>query len=245
MELSWSTFVLEIINFLVLVWILKRFLYKPVLNVIARRQAGIAERIKDAESLHAEAEKLQRQYEGRLVDWEKERKQARDTLAQEMESERQRKMTELQATLQQEQEKSRAIEARRERDAMHRIEEAALRQSARFASRLLEQACGPETQTRLVELFISELNKLPKERIATLRSNYDKTPADIEVTSAFPLSDTHQEQLRQTLQAITTSDSTIDFTEDRALLAGVHVTIGAWVLAANIRDELKGFVELT
>ena len=41
MELSWSTFFLEIINFLVLVWILKRFLYKPVMDVIARRREGI------------------------------------------------------------------------------------------------------------------------------------------------------------------------------------------------------------
>ena len=37
MQLNWSTFVLEIINFLILVWVLKRFLYKPVLAAIAQR----------------------------------------------------------------------------------------------------------------------------------------------------------------------------------------------------------------
>ena len=41
MELSGSTFVLEIINFLILVWILKRFLYKPVLGVIAKRRKSM------------------------------------------------------------------------------------------------------------------------------------------------------------------------------------------------------------
>ena len=39
MELDWTTFILEIINFLVLVWILHRFLYQPVMNVIAQRRA--------------------------------------------------------------------------------------------------------------------------------------------------------------------------------------------------------------
>ena len=37
MQIDWTTLVLEIINFLVLVWILKRFLYKPVMEAIAAR----------------------------------------------------------------------------------------------------------------------------------------------------------------------------------------------------------------
>jgi len=41
MELNWSTFLLEIINFLILVWILKHFFYKPILDVIAHRRADI------------------------------------------------------------------------------------------------------------------------------------------------------------------------------------------------------------
>ena len=48
MELSWPTFFLEIINFLVLVWILKRFLYKPVLEAIAHRKAVIDKTLVDA-----------------------------------------------------------------------------------------------------------------------------------------------------------------------------------------------------
>ena len=40
MELDWTTFVLEVINFLVLVWILRRYLYRPVLNTLAARKAG-------------------------------------------------------------------------------------------------------------------------------------------------------------------------------------------------------------
>jgi F-type H+-transporting ATPase subunit b len=67
MELNWSTFVLEIINFLVLVWILQRLLYKPVLAVIARRRAGIEKTLADAKHLQAEAERLKAQYESRLA----------------------------------------------------------------------------------------------------------------------------------------------------------------------------------
>ena len=57
LELNWSTLLLEIINFLILVWILKHFFYKPVLAVIARRRS-IEESLNDANTLHEDAEAL-------------------------------------------------------------------------------------------------------------------------------------------------------------------------------------------
>jgi F-type H+-transporting ATPase subunit b len=46
MELDWTTFALEIINFLALIWILKRFLYRPVLATLGQRRAGIEANLK-------------------------------------------------------------------------------------------------------------------------------------------------------------------------------------------------------
>ena len=53
MAIDWTTFTLEVVNFLVLVWLLKRFLYQPVLEVLGRRQAGVAHTL--AEARRAEA----------------------------------------------------------------------------------------------------------------------------------------------------------------------------------------------
>ncbi len=244
MELNWSTFVLEIINFLVLVWILKRFLYKPVLDVIARRQAGIEKTLADARALQADAESLQEQYEGRLADWGRERQQARAALTQEIEAERAKKMVELQTVLDQEREKAHVIEARSQADARRKVEETALIQATRFATRMLEQASGPDTETRLIELVITELTRMPAERIAALRNNYGKTPEAIVVISAFPLPDGQRQRLEQALTAVTRPNIPLRFEQNSELLAGVRIIIGAWVLGANILDELKGFTEL-
>lgn len=243
MELSWTTFILEIVNFLVLVWVLKRFLYKPVLEVIASRRAGIEKTLADARDLQIHAEKLREQYEGRLADWEKEHQQARDALAADLEAERRRRLDALQAELQRQREKAREIEARRQADTLRERETAALQQSARFAARLLEQASGPDTQTRLVDLLIDELSRLPDERSAALQSSYGKTK-EIAVVSALPLSDDQRRRLTQALAHVV-PDATARFGQDRALIAGVRITVGAWVLAANVRDELRGFAELT
>ncbi len=244
MELNWSTFVLEIFNFLVLVWILKRFLYKPVLDVIARRRAGIEKTLNDAENLHQDAEKLQEQYEGRLSDWNRERQQAREVLAQEVAEERIRKMAELQSALDQEREKSRVTEARHQADVKRKMEETALIQGARFASRLLEQASGPDTESRLVDLVIADLSRLSDEQITNLRNSYGETPVTVEVVSASPLADQQRQGLEQALASITGQGTSLRFELDKDLKAGIRITIGAWVLGANLQDELKGFMEI-
>ena len=244
MELSWSTFVLEIINFLVLVWILKRFLYKPVLDVIARRRAGIEKTLTDAEDLHADADRLQEQYESRLADWDQERQQAREALTRELGAERARKMAELQTALEQEREKAQVTDARQQADVKRKIEETALMQAARFAARLLEQTSGADTEARLVDLVITGLTRLPAERSEALRNSCGKSPGTVVVVSAFTLADKHRQQLEQALATVTSPNTALRFEQNSDLLAGVRITIGAWVLGANLRDELKGFMEL-
>ena len=243
MELNWSTFVLEILNFLVLVWILKHFLYKPVLDVIARRRAGIEKVHADAEALHKDAEGLKQQYEGRLADWEQERRQLRETLASELDAERAGKLAELQTTLEQEAQKAQVAEARRQADATRNIEETALLQGAGFATRLLEQAAGPDTESRLVELLIAGLAGMPAERITALRNNYGEVP-EVVVASAFTLADGQRQRLEQALAAVTGPDLPLRFEQDSDLLAGVRITVGPWVLGANLQDELQGFMQL-
>jgi F-type H+-transporting ATPase subunit b len=244
MELSWTTFILEIINFLVLVWILKRFLYKPVLEVIARRKAGIDKQLADAKALHAEAQQLQQKYEDRLAEWAKERQQASQALTEELQAERTRRLEELRSDLDREREKAAVAEERRQADVVHNLEQTALRQGARFATRLLEQAAGPDMHQRLVELLVNELSALPPERIAHLCNNLGQPPASVRVASALALDDASRDRLRQALRPLTPTDSSVQFDEDPELLAGLQVTIGSWVLAANLRDELEGFGEL-
>jgi len=243
--MSWSTFVLEIINFLVLVWILKRFLYKPVLDMIARRQAGIDKTLADAQALHEEAAQLQKQYEGRLAAWDQEREQAREALTREIEAERADKLKVLQTTLEEEREKTRVAEARRQADAVTRMEETALIQGARFVTRLLEETAGPETQARLVDYLVTELSQLPDERIEALRNSYGMTSVEVMVSSAFVLPDDQQQGLRQVLAKIVGTNMPVRFKQDSELIAGLRITIGAWVLGVNLRDELSGFVALT
>jgi F-type H+-transporting ATPase subunit b len=245
LELSWSTFLLEIINFLVLAWILKRFLYRPVLDVIARRRAGIEKTLSDAEARHDEAQVLREQYEQRLTRWEDERRQGRAELQHEIEEERARRMEELQDLLVTERKKAQVIEQRELAEALRRNEATALAHGARFASRLLGYASGPELEARLLELLLDEIGTLSTERLEALRRGIGEPASDVVIATAFPLADVQRARLTEALTTALAMEVSPRYEEDSELLAGLSVSIGSWTLGANLRDELKGFAEFS
>jgi F-type H+-transporting ATPase subunit b len=55
MHFDWSTLALQTVNFAILVWLLHRFLYKPVLRVIDARRAEVEKQYADAKTAEAEA----------------------------------------------------------------------------------------------------------------------------------------------------------------------------------------------
>ena len=244
MELNWSTFVLEIFNFLVLVWILKRFLYQPTLNAISRRRATIEKQLSDAEQHHVEADALKDQYEHRLTDWQVERQKATDNLRHELEQNRLDQLKIQKTELGQEEEKIRVTRLRQDKQAIREIEQRALQQAAKFSARLLSEATGPELETRLFELLLNDLNTMPAEKIATLNNEWGDSPEHIQVSSVYPLTENQQQQLQKALLKITGLSVPVNFDQDDRLLAGLNITIGAWLLQLNVRDELQGFTEL-
>ena len=57
MLIDWFTVGAQALNFIVLVWLMKRFLYKPILDAIDAREARIAAALADAAASKAEAAK--------------------------------------------------------------------------------------------------------------------------------------------------------------------------------------------
>jgi F-type H+-transporting ATPase subunit b len=243
LEINWSTFALEIVNFLVLVWILKRFLYRPILDVITRRRAAIDEQLAEAEQHHAEADALKDQYEHRLVDWELEREKATDNLRHELEQHRLEQLQIQKIELVQEEEKNRVSRLKQDQQATREIEQRALQQGAAFASRLLAEATGPELEGRLFKLLLEDLNAMSAEEISALGNEWSESPERIQVSSVYPLTDDQRQQLEQTLSRATGLSVPVFYEQDARLLAGLNITIGAWALQLNVRDELQGFTE--
>lgn len=243
MKLDWSTFILEIINFLILMWILKRFLYRPIINMIARRREDVETTLREAQSLRAEAEAMKEQYQRRLSDWEKEKTRAREALKRELDDEGTRQKEHLQTQLAQQREKNRVLEERRLTELVHQKEIAALALARRFTRQLLEKLACPALEARIITLTLEELEKLPSTRLEPLRTNSEHTADLIQISTAYSLEETQHKALQQVLDRLLARTAHYEFNQDPTLIAGLRIGIGPWVVQANLCEELQLFSE--
>lgn len=242
MELDWSTFLLEIVNFLVLVWILQHFFYRPVRQAIDRRQQAIEKSLAEARAAHAEADTLKAQYESRLSDWEAVKQTAQGKLQAEIAEEKKWKMETFLESLEAQKEKSRALEEKRQADILRKNEQTAMQQAAQFAAKFLARVSNQNTNDRLAEIFVADLSNLPEEKRAELQRACTANPY-IHVISAFSLGKQQQEAVTQSLDNMAGKKLSYAFSIDPQVIAGIRVNMGACVLHANIQDELQFFAE--
>ena len=244
MEFNLSTFVLEIINFLILIWILQRLFYKPLLEVIDKRRQHIDQSLADAKKLHQEADELRNLYENRQKLWMQEKKAALNALHQQMEAEKNAQVDKLHVELEKERQKAKVTLTRQQQELQQQAEKQALQNGAHFAGLLLQQAAGPELEARLFAMLLDHFAVLPKACRLYLQMLEHKKAVTIKVTSVYPFTTALRQQLEQKLGSLINTSGVFQYYQDASLIAGVRIDIGAWVLHANLKHELTGFAEI-
>lgn len=243
MELNWTTFVLEIVNFLILLWILKRFLYRPILDVIAKRRADIQQERAEAEEQLQQARELERQYLDRLSEWEKEKKKAQETLRQELEGERVRETEKLAKSLEDERQKTKRADEKQLNEMVRKVEHQAMEQAAEFAARLLNVFASPELENRLIQLLLDDLDQMDASQKQVIFADRNGRDIGVTVSSAFPLSDDQKKQIEQAINLAAGQPASFHYCQLPELRAGLLISAGGWSMRANLRDELKSFAE--
>ena len=241
MEFDPITFVLEVLNFLVLVWILKHFFYQPVLSVIEKRQSRTEQIINDAKNIQNEAENLKSKYETYLSDLDKEYARSKANIDEEISLEKKQRLDSLETEIATERKRRKSMEDREHSETQNALEQKAIKLGSRFASRLLERLSGVELNAKLVDMAIDELESLSEQTKESLYTALHDSQAIMEVFSAYTLDELQRKSLTNTLSKLAGHPLIPQFSEDSTLNAGVYITIGSWVFSANLRDELSFF----
>jgi F-type H+-transporting ATPase subunit b len=244
MEFDVSTFILEIVNFLVLIWVLQRLFYKPLLTMIAKRRQFIDDSLFDAKKLHREAEELRDLYENRQKVWEQDKQAAMAALHQQLEGERTRQLDKLRAELEDERRKANVTLTRQQQEHQQQVEKQALLNGARFAGLLLRQAAGPGLEERLFDMLLEHFTALPEACRLCLETLGHAESVAIKVSSVYPFPADRRQRLEQKFNALLDRPVDFQYFQDAALIAGVRLDIGDWVLHANLKHELAGFTEI-
>jgi F-type H+-transporting ATPase subunit b len=235
MSIDWWTLGLQTINFLVLVWLLQRFLYRPVLAVIARRQAEIAGLIGEAGAAKQAAEKLEQDLEAQRSAIAAERERALAQARASAESERKQILAKAKvdadaliadARRALEQERSEAVVAMQKTAAALGVE---------VAQKLLATAPAPALSSFLDGACSAIAAMPPEQRAGLLRAT---GAAPVRVITARKLSAADEASCRTRLEALLGNGAAIGFADDPALIAGIEIHFPSLVLRNTWRDGL-------
>jgi len=243
MPFDWTTFALEVLNFFVLVWILKHFFYRPVLAVLDERQARLSAERQQAEQLRNDAAALKSQYEARLADWQREREQSRRLLDNQLTQARTSAMESLKKRLADEEAKARARAEALAASREGTLRREALRDAYRATAAMLKRLAIPELTERIAEVFREDVATLPDERRTVLRNAAQAlgVSATVDIAVAHRLAGPEQALLSAALVQAADRSLPVTFKEAPELIAGVRATVGECLLHANLADELAFF----
>lgn len=244
MALNWSTLVLEVLNFLVLVWLLKHFLYRPVLDIVAQRREAVARTLREAGEQLEAGRALQASYENRQMTWQAEADVARRALDAEIADARARRLRELEAAIASKREKAEARLEREDQAARRRNAAEVGALGARFASRLLQRLAGPALEDRLIAVLQEDLVALTGPERERLAQAAAAAEGHVTVVTAHPLDTDQRERLAAAIEAVAERPVHCDWATEAALVAGPSIRIGAYRLDANIARELEAFAEV-
>ena len=242
MEINWFTFIAQIINFLVLMWLLKRFLYKPILSAIDERETKIKNQLLDAEFQKKEAVKERDEFrvKNETFSSEKDELMKKAVAEAKTEEEKLKEQARVEAkALKDKLEKAFTQDQATKNNTMaKRIRSEVLDMTRKTLTDL--SSASLEKQT--LEVFLKKMHTLRgDEKVAF--SEALKGGEEVLIQSAFSLSDSEQTSLKQAVKEMFNTENTYEFKVQPELINGVEILTNGYKLSWTISDYLKSFEE--
>lgn len=244
MIVNWFIVLAQILNFLILVVLLRWLLYRPVLGVIEQRQQLVAGEFEQARRLQEEARRQIDSHHRLQEEFQRRRQELLHETEAEVERQRRRRMAELRDELERQRSRwTEELEAERE-SFLHQLRGRIIHLVVAIARRALGDLATVDLEQQIVRSFLDRLRRIdPAERQRihqALQRGQGTAEADVLVTSAFPLRQDQREQILAALQAMFPSIRQVVCRRQESLACGIlaslaHRQIG-WSLSGYLSD---------
>ena len=243
MHIDWFVFLAQIFNFLLLMYLLKRFLYGRIIKAMDDREAKIAARFAEADELKTKAEEEARLYEKR----NQSLNEKKETLLNEATLAAEAKRKELMEKVRVEVD---AVKARwqdmlvREQDAFfYDLRQRAAKQLYATARKALSDLADADLEERIVEEFLRRVKDLDEEKSAQLRKAISGGGNRVTIRSAFGISAPRQTQIEEVLKKQITNGFTIRYLQEPDIVSGIEMRVNGHKIAWSLNEYLETLVE--
>jgi F-type H+-transporting ATPase subunit b len=239
MLIDWFTVCAQALNFLILAWLLKRFLYKPILNAINARETRIAKELADADAKKAEAQKEHDEFQHKNEAFDQQRAALLSKTTDEMKTERERLLDEARKA-------AAALSAKSAetlRNDAHNLNEAISRriQTEVFAisRKALSDLATVSLEERLCEVFTRRLREMSGKAKESLAQALRTASDPALVRSAFDLPVEQRAAIQNSLNETFSAEVRVRFETSPDLVGGIELDTNGQKVGWNIADYLE------
>ena len=237
MLIDWFTVVAQAVNFLILVWLLKRFLFGPIVRHMDAREETIRSRLQEARDREAVAEERIAEYRRRQQELEEERGRRLAAVEEEAEGRRRELLTQARETADaRRQAWLQSLERERQsfgRELQRRTADGVLE----VAGRALKDLADSELQSRLAATLLVRLEDLAEEDRRRLRRAAEDE--GLIVASCCALDAEDRRRLTRRLHQVCGEQVAVDYRPDRGRPLGVEVRAGSFRLGWGVEEYLE------
>ncbi len=231
------TFVAQIVNLFVLVWLLKRFLYKPILTAVEARQKEIWAHVQKARDAEKEADALREELAAQKKDFLKEKERLLAALQEEMDGIRQRKMTEIQL-------RGRAESHRIQEELNRRLEDAQSNTTQFFIDffpgallKAFADISGKSAFEESLHRFLKKLERLPQ------REKHQLSAPEWLLEVSHPLTNEMRELLKSKIFDVISPKAKLTIRINPRLVLGARLSNSSAALEWNLEKYMIRFNE--
>jgi len=232
------TFLFQVVNFLVLVAILRWLLYSPLREAIDRRREANAKAQADAEAARREAATLQQKLSAQLAELDRQRAdvllRAREQVDAETTAARAAAEGEIQRRRQ---EVAQQLDRERE-EALRSLRAELVHSAVELAERLLSEASDSTLQRQLACRLVEELRRIPDDERGRLRGEWDEGEAAV-VETAAELNGELLHDLGGAIESLAGRPLSVSVQVRQELVGGVRLRIGGHVWDASMAGRLE------
>lgn len=239
MHVDLWTVALQAANFLILAWLLQRFLYRPVLSVLARRQAAADALIAGAKAETQKAADLRKGLEDRQAALAADRQSILAQARSEAEAERATLLAAAKADAEAARRGAQDALDQERREAARTLGRQAGRLAGAMVERLLRQTPPATVQAALFERICDDVRALPAETKASIAERVAAAAQPVEVVAAAPLAPDDASRAPALLGQALGAPVSLAFRTDPALIAGLEIRFPFTILRRNWAEDLR------
>ena len=238
MLIDWFTVGAQALNFIVLVWLLKRFLYKPILHAVDAREKRIAKELTDAGAKMAEAEKRRAEFEHKNAEFDSQRGALLGKATEEAAAERQRLLEEARKTADVEGAKRQETLQTEALNLSQAIRRRTQQEVFAIARKALTDLASSSLEERMAEMFIRRLTAMDGNVKAGLGGALKAASEPAVVRSAFDLPTEQRAAIQKAIDDTFSGEFHLRFETAPNLIGGIELAANGQKVAWSISEYL-------